>query len=108
MEEICGDITNYTTHGDIINYTTHNVTIENVTITRAKYIARCAYGQAYLQKADGTGDEIEFPAPHPGVVYVVPSTTALALIGRKDIFVPGAPIRDGTGRIIGCRGLHRI
>ncbi|MCE7081139.1 hypothetical protein [Streptomyces sp. ST2-7A] len=53
------------------------------------------------------GDNAEMPEPREGVRYVVSLVTALALAGsdRDDLLVVDQEVRDGTGRIIGCRGL---
>lgn len=41
-----------------------------------------------------------------GTFYIVSSLVAEALKkeGRKDLLVPGPPVRDADGRIVGCNG----
>ena len=53
--------------------------------------------------------EIEnLPAPCEGTVYVVSSLVAARCPERTDVFVPGHPIRDDQGRIIGSSGLSHV
>jgi len=58
------------------------------------------------------GEVIDLPPPEPGVIYVVSSITAQAVArtdpGRDDVVIPGDPVRDQEGRIIGMRGVCRI
>jgi hypothetical protein len=54
------------------------------------------------------GSVVGLPDPVPGVVYVVSSITAQAVVDRMDVYVPARPIRDEKGRIIACAALGRI
>ena len=45
------------------------------------------------------------PAPEVGVVLVVSALVAEAAADRDDLAYPGEAVRDGSGRIIGARGL---
>lgn len=54
-------------------------------------------------------EEVEnLPAPKPGVYLVVSLLTAQAAPDRPDLLVPVGQVRDGQGRIVGCRGLGRL
>lgn len=53
--------------------------------------------------------EIEnLPAPEVDTIYVVSSLVAARCPERTDVFVPGRPIRDEQGRIIGSAGLSHV
>lgn len=47
------------------------------------------------------------PEPVPGTVYVVSRMIVDALPARSDLVAPHDVVRDGAGRIIGCRGFSR-
>jgi hypothetical protein len=53
------------------------------------------------------GDVEGLPQPKEGKSYVVSAITAQAAWanGRTDVFSVGDPVRDGEGKIIGCRSL---
>lgn len=88
----------------------HNVidTIDNIPIMSVEY------GEiSLMSKSDSnskTYDVIEtMPAEQGDTYYIVSNIAAHAFPpGRNDILVPGDPIRDGKGRIIGSKGLCRI
>ena len=46
------------------------------------------------------------PAMQEGTIYIVSGMVAAAA-RRADVFSPGALVRDGNGRPVGCRGLRR-
>ena len=48
------------------------------------------------------------PEPREGVLYFVSMLTALSLRDREDLVFPLSVVRDGDGRIIGCRSFGRI
>ena len=53
--------------------------------------------------------EIEnLPAPEVDTIYVVSSLVAARCPEREDVFIPGRPIRDDQGRIIGSAGLSHV
>ena len=53
--------------------------------------------------------EVEgLPAPEAGTVYIVSSLVAQRVPEREDVFIPNESVRDGEGRIIGCRSLGHI
>lgn len=39
------------------------------------------------------------------IMYIVSSIVAMAYPDRRDLLVPTDPVRDGSGRIIGCKSL---
>lgn len=55
------------------------------------------------------GAVISLPRPADGVYHIVSAIVAAAAIaqgrGARDLLVPGDQVRDGAGRIVGCRGL---
>lgn len=55
------------------------------------------------------GAPVGLPDPEPGVGYLVSVIAAQAIRRhcphRTDVFVSSDPVRDETGRIIGCRAL---
>lgn len=108
---------------NVINLTPHDVVIGDTTISRSGDVARCKehhelighlngieitsvkYGDAYISGKNG---DKEFPEEKEGTAYIVSSITAQALKGRNDVFVPGDPVRDDAGRIIGCHSICKI
>jgi hypothetical protein len=60
-------------------------------------VAQTAYGEVY-----------DMPEPQPDTWLVVSLIVAQACPGRADLLIPGEAIRDGAGRIVGCRGLARV
>ena len=50
----------------------------------------------------------DLPPPQTDVIYLVSRITAAAVDGRTDVVFPLDEVRDGTGRIIGCRRLGRF
>lgn len=120
---------------EIRNLTPHAVTIGEVTLPPSGTIAR-AVEQAIpgeplrLSIPDPTGapaDRIavniptctvsytglfDLPPPEPGVYLVVsmvvPRVAAEQGRWTGDLLVPGEQVRDGAGRIIGCRSLARV
>lgn len=53
-------------------------------------------------------DEVEgLPEPREGTAYIVSRVTAAA-VARADLYFPLDEVRDGQGRIIGCRALGRF
>lgn len=63
-------------------------------------------GAAVPLRTVGFGTVTGLPAPRDGVLYVVSRATAEAA-GRDDVVYPEEQVRDGDGRIIGCRALAR-
>lgn len=86
----------------IINLTPHTITIidDNGNVVGS-------YESAGLARVDSLplGDVVGLPEPEDGTVYVVSVLVAERLPHRADLRVPGGQVRDGDGRIIGCRSL---
>ena len=51
------------------------------------------------------GDVIDLPAAQDGVVLVVSRMVKDRVADRADVMVPGAPVRNADGQIIGANGL---
>ena len=51
------------------------------------------------------GDVINLPDAEEGVIYIVSRMVKDRVPDRPDVLVPGAPVRDAEGRIIGANGL---
>jgi len=53
------------------------------------------------------GEVTNLPALQPGRMFIVSGLVAAAAwkAGRTDVACPGNPVRDETGRIIGCEAL---
>ena len=51
------------------------------------------------------GEVYGLPAPHEGEVYIVSRVVAAAASDRKDLLVPGSPVRGEAGKIIGVAQL---
>ncbi|WP_182543024.1 hypothetical protein [Halosaccharopolyspora lacisalsi] len=54
------------------------------------------------------GEVADLPDPEPGVLLVVSRFVAALFPDRDDLLVPVDEVRDGTGRITGCRSLARL
>jgi len=107
----------------IINLTPHDIHIllpssETRTIPRSGVEARASSTIAPYHDLDGIptcfetfGTPVDLPEPSVGVYLIVSTITAQAarVAGRVmlDLLVPGAPVRDTQGRIVGCRTLVR-
>lgn len=66
-----------------------------------------SYESAGIARVDSLplGDVVGLPEPEEGTVYVVSVLVAERLPHRNDLRVPGGQVRDGDGRIVGCRSL---
>ena len=76
--------------GELARLTTKTVTIgeiDGIPMTTTEY-----------------GEVEGLPDPADDTIYIVSSLVA----GRDDVFIPNESVRDGSGRIIGCRSLGRI
>ena len=51
------------------------------------------------------GGVVDLPEPEKDVMLVVSRLVASARPDRSDLLVPGPLVRDGEGKVIGCRGL---
>lgn len=122
---------------EIRNLTPHPVTIGEVTIPPSGTIARAteestpAEPLRVLRQETGPDAHpailemvtvrttttrhtglVDLPDPHPGVYLIVSLVTAQVArdLGRwtGDLLTPGQQVRDGAGRVIGCRSLDRV
>ncbi len=51
------------------------------------------------------GDVINLPDTEDGIIYIVSRRVKDRVPDRPDVLVPGAPVRDAEGKIIGANGL---
>jgi hypothetical protein len=51
------------------------------------------------------GDVIDLPDAQDGVVFIVSRMVKDRVAHRSDVLVPGAPVRDADGKIVGANGL---
>jgi hypothetical protein len=109
----------------IINCTPHNINVfdvdgNEIVIPPCGSVARCTeeykptvktdniqlyyaiYGSVVLIDEDGT--EQKMPAYDGDTWYIVSRPVRMALFSRMDLLSPGELIRDGNGRVIGCKG----
>lgn len=108
----------------LINLTPHQICIwrkgEKILTLPSRGVAR-AYSKednlGVLEESSGVniplfstcfGKVTGLPKQKPGVGYVVSRTVAEQARNRFDLFVPGHPVRDGEGVIIGCECLMRL
>lgn len=75
-------------------------------------IARVASTSAIVAAINGIcvsqqtfGDVIDLPDAQDGLVYIVSRMVKDRVPDRSDVMVPGAPVRDADGKIIGANGL---
>ena len=54
------------------------------------------------------GEVQNLPEPEEDTIYIVSVLTAQAAYWRDDLYVTDDAVRDGEGRIIGCRGLAQL
>ena len=111
----------------IVNLTPHPLNLmmdgEEIVIPPSGVIARAREERKLIEVISYAGREIpvyevaygeveNLPEPEAGVIYVVSSLAAQAVRRsqphRRDVYVPGDPVRDHQGRIIGMRGLCKI
>ncbi len=120
---------------EIRNLTPHAVTVGEITLPPSGSIARAAEESTpreplRLSIPDPTGAPtdriavdiptcttrytgvVDLPQPQPGVYLVVsmviPPVAAAQGRWTGDLLVPGEQVRDGAGRIVGCRSLARV
>ena len=53
------------------------------------------------------GEVVDLPEEEEGRYYIVSALVRAAAPGRQDLLSPGDPVRDGEGRVIGCRSFDR-
>lgn len=54
------------------------------------------------------GPAVDLPEPEIGTLFIVSRVIAEACPDRADLLVPDNLVRDGAGRVVGCRSLARI
>jgi hypothetical protein len=112
----------------LINLTGHPVTLIGpdgrvlLELDASGSVARCvedrqeagsvevAVGVSIPLRAVRFGAVTGLPAAENGVLYVVSRAAAEAAVktaGRDDVVYPDGPVRDSTGRVIGCWALAR-
>lgn len=76
--------------------------------------ARCAVSRVASGEIDGIevdqvsfGEVQDLPPPEENVFLVVSALVASAAKHRTDLLVVGEAVRDGNGRVVGCKGLSR-
>lgn len=101
----------------IINLTPHSLNIlnsknETVTIAPTGKIARVTSKTEIIDTINGInimkqtfGDVIDLPEPTENTVFVVSRMVKDRVSNRTDVLVPGTPVRDDKGNIIGANGL---
>lgn len=106
----------------IVNLTPHTVSIVGddgqVDLPPDGPPARCAEVVHDLGRRPTTAGHVQFvevsygpvtglPEPSPGTVYLVSQVVVAALPERVDLAFPSDLVRDGEGRVVGCRALAR-
>jgi hypothetical protein len=113
--------TNSKTNPALANLTPHPITISGVQIPPSGHVARC------VEATPNHNERVEWlvvdghpiplitdrvttrvnglPQSKPGTLLIVSRLVALAETNRTDIVYPHTPIRDHTGRIVGCAAL---
>ena len=51
------------------------------------------------------GKVVDLPDAQDGIIYIVSRMVKDRVPDRNDVLVPGAPVRDSEGKIIGANGL---
>ena len=103
----------------IINLTPHTLNFvfneTKIDIEPSGSIARVSAKDTPMNPINGIpvlkteyGEIENLPAPEVDTIYVVSSLVAARCPEREDVFVPGRPIRDDQGRIIGSAGLSHV
>lgn len=106
---------------NIRNFTPHTITVvrtdgETIAKFQSEGIARCATTRQQIDAIANIpvnitrfGQVEGLPEPQADTVYIVSALVAQAVKGnRDDVVVPDDTVRDGEGRIMGCRAFARI
>jgi hypothetical protein len=102
----------------IVNLTPHEVTVVSsngdvlMKIPASGQVARCSVTRTVLGTLNGIpvaksvmGDVEGLPKQSNDTVYIVSRVVAETMKGiRNDLIIPDDAVRDGEGRIIGCKG----
>lgn len=101
----------------LINLTPHALNIvaadgSIVDIQPSGNVARVASSSAVVATINGInvtasiwGEVTSLPAAEEGVILIVSRMVKDRVANRADVMVPGAPVRDSDGKIIGASGL---
>lgn len=101
----------------LINLTPHTLNIvaadgSIVDIQPSGNVARVASSSAVVATINGInvtastwGEVTGLPAAEEGVILIVSRMVKDRVADRADVMVPGAPVRDAEGKIIGASGL---
>lgn len=101
----------------LINLTPHVLNLiaadgSIVDIQPSGNVARVASSSAVVATINGInvtastwGEVTGLPAAEDGVVLIVSRMVKDRVANRTDVMVPGAPVRDAEGKIIGASGL---
>lgn len=68
----------------------------------------CGSARFVVETERGSRSVTDLPPEERGVYYIVSRLVALVAGGRNDLLVPGAAIRDQSGRIVGAEGFIRV
>lgn len=102
---------------NIINLTPHSLNIinnnnETVTIAPTGKIARVTSKTEIVDTINDInimkqtfGEVIDLPEPIENTIFVVSRMVKDRVPNRNDVLVPGIPVRDDKGNIIGANGL---
>lgn len=104
---------------EIVNLTPHTLNFvfdeKTIDIAPSGVIARVSAKDTPMNPINGIpvfktvyGEIENLPDPCEGKIYVVSSLVAARCPEREDVFIPGRPIRDDQGRIIGSAGLSHV
>lgn len=102
----------------IVNLTPHEVTVVAsngdvmMKVPASGQVARCSVNRTTVGKLNGIpvaksvmGDVEGLPEPSEDTIYIVSRVVAEAMKGKRDdLVIPDDAVRDGEGRIIGCKG----
>lgn len=102
---------------ELVNLTPHTLNLHAadgsiIDIQPSGDIARVASTTATVATINGLnisqqtfGKVVGLPDAQDGVVYIVSRMVKDRVPDRDDVLVPGAPVRDSKGNIIGANGL---
>lgn len=103
--------------GKLVNLTPHTLNVlaadgSIVDIQPSGGVARVSSSSAVIGKFNGIyimeptwGDVTGLPAAEDGIIYIVSRMVKDRVPNRADVLVPGTPVRDEDGKIIGANGL---
>ena len=101
----------------LVNLTPHVLNLiaadgSTVDIQPSGNIARVASSSAVVATVNGInvtastwGEVTGLPAAEEGVILIVSRMVKDRVADRSDVMVPGAPVRDAEGKIVGANGL---